>query len=127
MLSAFPGVGIVGCQPTVQRSPGFFTRLFAWLSPPAFAAQGSHPDPAALAHATHVKEQHEHALLGIPGVLGAGVGLSDTVPGQVVIHVFVEHLSEDVRRAVPARLDSVPVTVVETGPIVAHCADTASE
>jgi hypothetical protein len=122
VLNAFPGVGIVGCQTTVEKSPGLLSRLFAWLSPPAFAGQGSHPDPAALAHATHVKEAHEHALLGIPGVLGAGVGLSDTVPDQVVIHVLVERLGEGVRHAVPARLDSVPVQLVETGPIIAHCA-----
>ena len=125
-LGALNGPTIVGCTPLAGTNPGIFTRLLAWLTPPAFAtpafaAQGSHPDSAAVAHATHVKEQHEHALLATPGVVGAGVGLSETVPGEVVIEVFVERLGDDVRRAVPARLDSVPVRLRETGPIVAHC------
>jgi hypothetical protein len=124
-----PGLTIVGgCPLQAESNRGFFARLFAWLKPPAFAtpafaAQGSHPDPAAVAHATHVKERHENALLKVPGVLGAGVGLSDTAPGQVVIEIFVERLGDDVRNAVPPRLDSVPVKLVETGPIIAHCAD----
>jgi hypothetical protein len=126
-LDAFNRPTVVGCTPLAEGNRGFFARLLAWLTPaafptPAFAAQGSHPDPAAVAHATHVKEQHEDALLKIPGVLGAGVGLSETVPGEVVIEIFVERLGDDVRHAVPGRLDSVPVKLRETGPIVAHCA-----
>lgn len=118
VLSAF-GVSMVGCPSGASQEKSLFRRIMAWLFPTASAAQGPPVDPAAVAAASHVKERHERALLRIPGVVGVGVGLSEIVPGRVVIQVYVERDTAEVRQAVPAQLNSIPVEIVETGPIVA--------
>lgn len=119
VLTTF-GVSPVGCSSGASAERSLLGRVMTWLFPRAHAAQRPAVDPAAIANATHAKEQHEQALLNIPGVVGAGVGLSDLVPDQVVIEIYVERDTPEVRRAVPAQLDNVPVKIVETGRIIAH-------
>ncbi|MBA3060618.1 MAG: hypothetical protein FP832_03040 [Nitrospirae bacterium] len=38
-----------------------------------------------------VKERNEETILGIEGVVGMGIGLSEIVPGQIVIEVYVKN------------------------------------
>lgn len=125
VLGTFPGTSMAGCPASARQEKSLFQRMMAWFLPRAHAAQQPpvHPapvDPAAVAAATHAKERHEHALLSIPGVVGVGVGLSDAVPGQAVIEIYVERDTPEVRQALPAHLDNVPVKIVETGAIVAY-------
>jgi hypothetical protein len=68
---------------------------------------------AALDHASDVKTRHSEKLFAIPGVVGHGVGLSET--GMPVIEVYLEQENAAARARVPAALDKVPVRVVVTG------------
>ncbi len=66
-----------------------------------------------------VKQRHEAELLNIPGVLGAGVGVSSE-HGAVAVKVYVEHDTPEVRASIPSSLEGIRVLVVETGAIVAY-------
>lgn len=84
-------------------------------------AQSAHePGETALEHARNVKARSEEALLTIEGVVGVGIGLSDTVPGQVVIEVYVKRPVHEIRGRIPETLNGIPVKIVETGEIVAY-------
>jgi hypothetical protein len=58
--------------------------------------------------------------MATPGVVGVGVGASDVTPGEAVIEVYVEQANRAVRSAIPARLEDVPVRIVETGDVIAR-------
>ncbi len=125
VLSAFSAFGVSmvgggGCPTSgVIEEKSLFRRMVAWLFPSASAQPGTPVNPAAVAAASQAKNRHENALLDIPGVVGAGVGLSGVAQGQVVIEVYVKELSEGLIRTIPKRLDGVSVEIVETGEIVA--------
>jgi hypothetical protein len=68
--------------------------------------------------AADVKQRHEPDLLAHPGVLGTGMSASAT--GQPFIKVYVEKATPSVRATIPSSLETVPVQVEETGPIVAY-------
>lgn len=70
-------------------------------------------DPGALDHARRVKARREHALFQVEGVIGTGLGLSDH--GRVTIEIYVEKVTPQLRIAVPADLEGLPVRIVETG------------
>ena len=63
---------------------------------------------------------HWRSLLAIQGVVGVGVGVSETVAGEAVVEVYVEKATPAVRSVVPGHVDGVPVKVVETGEIKAR-------
>lgn len=66
-----------------------------------------------------VKERNEESILDIDGVVGMGIGLSETVPGQVVIEVYTKNPTHQMRRMIPKTLESIPVKMIETGEIIA--------
>ncbi|MFA4919954.1 MAG: hypothetical protein WC581_11990 [Thermodesulfovibrionales bacterium] len=66
-----------------------------------------------------VKERHEESILDIDGVVGVGIGLSETVPGQVVIEVYTKKPTHQMSRVIPETLESIPVKMIETGEIIA--------
>ena len=68
----------------------------------------------SMASAASVKARHEARLLGIPGVVGVGLGRSGD---QVVIQVFVSKDTPRVRKTVPDVLEDVPVEIVVSGPL----------
>lgn len=73
------------------------------------------PDgPPGLERAIAVKERHEKALLGVPGVAGAAVGLNGASRPSVII--FTETTGV---RGVPASLEDIPVVVQVSGKFVA--------
>ncbi|MBI4482011.1 MAG: hypothetical protein HY652_03875 [Acidobacteria bacterium] len=78
------------------------------------------PHPASLVRANEVKGRHEDSLFALPGVVGTGIGASEIAPGVAVIEVYVRAATPDVRRAIPAALEGIPVRIVETGEIVAY-------
>lgn len=103
------------------KTMAFMQKLFRVAESQAASAQlPGQVDPAAVDAVTRVKEKHEGRLLGVPGVVGVGVGLSDRVPGQPVVEVYVKQATDSLRRALPASLDGVDVKIVETGEIFAH-------
>jgi hypothetical protein len=78
----------------------------------------------AVQHALDVKRRHENELLRKPNVVAVGVGLR-TRGGQstsevcIVVSVTQKLPAHQLKRdeALPARLEDVPVDVVETGVI----------
>jgi hypothetical protein len=76
-------------------------------------------NPKSVSAVAEVEQRHEAELLNIPGVLGAGVGLSSE-RGTAAVRVYVEHDTPEVRVSIPSFLEGIPVLVVETGPIVAY-------
>jgi hypothetical protein len=66
--------------------------------------------------ATAVKDRHIDLLLGLPAVVGAGIGVSGKHPGKAVIQVYVSRrLTGKERRAFPRRLEGVPLEITKTG------------
>jgi hypothetical protein len=75
---------------------------------------------AAVDAVRRVKERHEGKLLAVPGVIGAGVGVSQKAIGQPAIEVYVIQATESLKQALPKSLDGVDVKIVETGEIHAY-------
>jgi hypothetical protein len=73
-------------------------------------------------NAIGVKRRNEVNVLKLKkeGVVGIGVGLSDTEPGRVVIEVYVHKPALMVKPLIPETMESVPVKIVETGLFTAH-------
>jgi hypothetical protein len=78
-----------------------------------------HANPRAVEAVNRVKEHHEEAILNLEGVVGIGVGLSETMPEDVVIEVYVKKPAHEMKHVIPEMLEDVPVKIVETGEIVA--------
>ncbi len=64
-----------------------------------------------------MKARHETGLFAINGVVGTGVGLSDT--GEPVIEVYLGQENAAARAQIPVGLEGVAVRVLVTGPFVA--------
>lgn len=77
-------------------------------------------DHKAIEAANKVKERNEKAILNIEGVVGMGIGLSETAPGQVVIEVYVKKSAHEMKYVIPEVLEDIPVKIVETGEIIAY-------
>jgi hypothetical protein len=84
-------------------------------------AQGTEVPVAAIEEAKKVQARHAGRLERVPGGVGHGIGLGRS--GQVVIKVYVEKDTPEVRAAVPDSVDGMPVEIEETGRIVplSHC------
>jgi hypothetical protein len=114
VLSDF-GATMVGqtCAPTTVSPPSPPFRRSFGPNPGLFG-----PNPGEVEAAAGVKQRHEGDLLAQPGVLGTGVGVSSQ--GQPVIKVYVEKATPAMRDSIPSTLESLPVQIEETGPIVAY-------
>jgi hypothetical protein len=89
---------------------------------PSVTAQSQLPPQAnqrAVEAVSRVKDRHEEAILKLEGVVGIGVGLSETVPEEVVIEIYVKKSAQEMKHVIPEMLEEVPVKIVETGEIVA--------
>ena len=76
------------------------------------------PGSFEIAHNAHGKAQS--ALHKIAGVVGSGIGRHEHDASLPVIEIYVEKDSAEVRRNLPRTIDGVPVTVIETGKIMAY-------
>lgn len=112
------GVSMVGTDESCSSgvTSGGITGSFA-MTAQQLPHQANH---RAIEAANRVKERNEEAILRIEGVVGMGIGLSETVPGQVVIEVYVKRPRHEMRRVIPEVLEDVPVKIVETGEIIAY-------
>lgn len=68
---------------------------------------------------SRIKERHEKNILRVEGVVGMGVGLSEKLPGEVEIQVYVKRPKHEMRPLIPEILEDVSVIIVETGEIFA--------
>jgi hypothetical protein len=91
-------------------------------SSPTFSMGQSLPgvDADAVEAVNKVKESYEEGMLNVEGVVGIGIGLSETIPGEVVIEVYVEKPIDEMRQIIPDKLDGITVKIIETGEIVAY-------
>ena len=79
-------------------------------------AQGAEVPVAEIEEAKKAQARHAARLERVPGGVGHGIGLGRS--GQVVIKVYVEKDTPEVRAAVPDSVDGMPVEIEETGRIV---------
>lgn len=87
--------------------------LLAWPVAAVYAAPP--PDgPPGLERAIEVKERHEKALLGIPGVAGAAVGFGSDNRPTIIIFTEIPAV-----HGLPASLEGVPVRVQVSGKFIA--------
>ncbi len=75
---------------------------------------------AAIEAASKVKERNEEAILHLEGVVGMGIGLSKTLPDQIVIEVYVKRPTHEMGRVIPEVLEGIPIEIVGTGEIIAY-------
>ena len=74
----------------------------------------------ALEKVKGVKERNKEATLGILGVVGMGIGFSETIPGKAVIEVYVKEPTRTMKGRIPEALEDIPVKIVETGEFIAY-------
>ncbi len=115
------GVTLVGAA---NGSQAPFWNWLGWFLPAVRSAHAAQAplrptDPRSLAAARLAKERNERGLMRLKGVVGTGVGISDADPREAVVEVYVERLTPALRGAIAPRLDSAPVKIVATGPIMA--------
>lgn len=80
-------------------------------------AEGMQLPEQAVEHASRILEQHRYDLMSRPGVLGTGVGASDSGNDPAVI-AYVDKTAA-AQPQLPAHLDGVPVRVHFTDPFIA--------
>jgi len=114
VLSSF-SVGVVGddthCTAPIKTKGGKGSGAQPHLSP--------HASQRAVEAVSKVKERHEETILTIDGVVGAGVGISETEPEEVLIEIYVKKPAKEMKHVIPEILEDIPVKIVETGEIVA--------
>ena len=127
VLDAF-NVSMVGTGTGPDPSLSLLGKILAWAkkflgvteTQAASAKLPAHVSESAVDAVRRVKERHEGRLLATPGVIGVGVGLSDTIMKQAAIEIYVKQATEPLRQALPKSLDGVEAKIVETGEIRAY-------
>jgi hypothetical protein len=78
-------------------------------------------DEEVLQTASEVLARHEAELMSVPGVIGVGLGLTET-DERPAIHVFlnVTPTGSTSPAAIPKQIDHVPVRIIETDEIKAR-------
>ncbi len=79
-------------------------------------AQSAEVTVDAIEQAKTVQARHAESLERIPGAVGHAIGLGRG--GQVVIKVYVEEDTPEVRASVPDSIDGMPVEIEVTDPII---------
>jgi len=73
----------------------------------------------AVEMAARVKDKHENSILGIEGIVGLGIGVSETDPEEAVIVVYTKKPPHEMRHIIPDAVEGIPLRIVETGEIFA--------
>jgi hypothetical protein len=82
----------------------------------AFSAKrATKMDDAEIQKAQAALAKHEDTLMNVPGVVGVGIGMTETGT-DAAIHVYlnVQATGGTMPAAIPKQLDSVPVRVITT-------------
>ncbi|HKP37279.1 MAG TPA: hypothetical protein VJT71_10500 [Pyrinomonadaceae bacterium] len=109
---SFGGGG--GAAPTTQGSSAGGREPFV----PGLGGLMPQIPAQAADRASAVLERHRASLMFTPGVMGAGVGLSDKADGVAAIVVYVN--KDSARPFLPDDIEGIPVTVVVTDQFVAR-------
>lgn len=86
---------------------------------PTPAATSTPPEATPPAEIMDVMERHQEELMRIPGVVGVGIGRSETT-GKFVILVMVKEMAPALEEVLPKELDGFKVEPVVTGEIKAE-------
>jgi hypothetical protein len=63
-----------------------------------------------------VKKRYERSLLAIDGVVGVGIGETDSTGRRMpCIKVYVEKVNEELKKQIPETLDGFSVAMVQVG------------
>ena len=73
----------------------------------------------AVEMASRVKDRHEDSILNIEGVVGLGIGVSETAPEEAVIEVYTKKPPHEMNRVIPDVVEGISLRIVETGEILA--------
>jgi len=79
----------------------------------------SMPVDARIRLLKQVQERHEARLLSVPGVRGVGIGMDEARKDTVLV-VFVEKLTDKLKKTIPSEIEGARVRMIESGVIVAH-------
>jgi hypothetical protein len=82
-------------------------------------AQATEPTSASVERAMEVMRARENDLMSRPGIIGVGVGASDTDPNEASIVVYID-VNSQISSNVPRRINGVRVRRVFTEPFVAY-------
>jgi hypothetical protein len=82
-------------------------------------AQSHEPSSASIARATTAMRSRERSLMSRPGIIGIGIGGSDSDPNEASIVVYIDATSQ-LSVSVPRQINGVPVKRVFTEPFVAY-------
>jgi hypothetical protein len=96
-------------------------------SPPSSSAAVASPSGAPVAgppqeaveHATAIMQQYVDELMARPGVLGVGIGGSDTNPAEAVITIYLDQTTGRLPR-LPQHIEGIRVRVMPTDPFIAY-------
>jgi len=64
-----------------------------------------------------VRTRCESQWMNLEGVVGVGIG--ETRQGKPMIIVYVEAITEELKKAIPTRVDGFDVSIAETGELEA--------
>ena len=92
-----------------------------FLKPSVAEAAGPAVDNPGIQKAMEVQGRHSESLMGIPGVVGHGIGVSSD--GEAVIKIFAARAGIP---GIPAALEGVQTKVEVTGMVVAYMDPTAT-
>lgn len=81
--------------------------------------QEPEPSSASVERAMEVMRARENDLMSRPGIIGVGVGASDTDPNEASIVVYID-VNSAISPSVPRRINGVRVKRVYTEPFVAY-------
>jgi hypothetical protein len=100
------GIAVSGCStsPAPDASP---------------AATPTGEGEMAAADILQVLQKHEDELMDIPGVVGLGIGQSETT-GEQYLSVLVEAMTPELLALLPTQLDGFEVKAQAVGPIQAQ-------
>jgi hypothetical protein len=109
VLSALK-VSVVGCSSTSTVA----------ILPRAQSVGARRVSAESFAACQSAKAVAETDLLKTPGVVGVGIGVSDTDPARAVLEVYSKTDAAALGAKLPKTIQSVPVKVIQTGPIHAR-------
>ena len=85
----------------------------------SLGTQAPEPSSASVERAMEVMRARENDLMSRPGIIGVGVGASDTDPNEASIVVYID-VNSQISANVPRRINGVRVRRVFTEPFVAY-------
>ncbi len=112
VLSKFK-VNMVGCSATTSTA----AVVNSAATTSASSANLRRVSAESLSACRSAKGATEADVLKIPGVVGVGIGISDSEPAHATVEVYSDAEPSDIRTKLPAALQSLPVKIIRTGTI----------